>query len=87
LAATVIVQFAAFLYTNGKTRTANPAYLLLWPLLSLTLIYTVTRASWLTLRQGGMYWRGTFYPLHLLRSQTGLEDLPVRNRWDNTVSN
>lgn len=87
LAATVIVQFAAFLYTNGKTRTANSAYLLLWPLLSLTLIYTVTRASWLTLRQGGMYWRGTFYPLGLLRSQTGLEDLPVRNRSDNTGSN
>lgn len=31
------------------------------------LCYVVSRSVWLTLRQGGIYWRGTFYSLKELR--------------------
>lgn len=37
---------------------------------SLIFEYAVIRAVWLTLRQGGIRWRDTFYPLALLRGNT-----------------
>ncbi|MCP1307905.1 glycosyltransferase family 2 protein [Paenibacillus tyrfis] len=40
---------------------------LLMPLSVVLLCYIVTRSVWLTLKQGGIYWRGTFYSLKELR--------------------
>jgi len=40
---------------------------LLMPLGALLLIYALLRSTWVTLRQGGVSWRGTFYSLAELR--------------------
>jgi cellulose synthase/poly-beta-1,6-N-acetylglucosamine synthase-like glycosyltransferase len=37
------------------------------PLLMPLLIYAMANSAWVTLRQGGISWRGTFYPLQELR--------------------
>jgi glycosyltransferase involved in cell wall biosynthesis len=44
----------------------------LFPLLvpsGLAFVFAFLRSGWITLRQGGVRWRGTFYPLDLLRRQ------------------
>jgi hypothetical protein len=43
------------------------AYVLAWPLAALLFAYILLRSAVLTQRQGGVYWRGTFYPLEELR--------------------
>lgn len=45
----------------------SPLYGLTHPLGSLVLIWTVLRSTVITLRNGGITWRGTFYPLRELR--------------------
>ncbi|WP_426451430.1 glycosyltransferase [Paenibacillus sp. S-38] len=40
---------------------------LLLPVMTSLLCYVVVRSVWLTLKQGGIYWRGTFYSLKELR--------------------
>lgn len=42
-------------------------YALAWPLAALLFLYISIRSGVLTERQGGVYWRGTFYPLADLR--------------------
>lgn len=75
LLATILTQFVAFVYTNSKATDLHPAHFLLSPLAALTFTWTFVRATWLTYQRGGIVWRGTLYPLTLLRSQTGLEGL------------
>ncbi|SFL66835.1 Glycosyltransferase, catalytic subunit of cellulose synthase and poly-beta-1,6-N-acetylglucosamine synthase [Paenibacillus sp. 1_12] len=41
--------------------------LLVFPVTVCLLSYIVTRSVWLTLRQGGIHWRGTFYVLEQLK--------------------
>ena len=48
----------------------SPWYFLLHPVSTLLFIYTMMRSMIVTLRNGGVEWRGTFYPLEELR--TGL---------------
>lgn len=43
------------------------------PLTISLLVYIQCRATFLTLWQGGIYWRGTFYPLALLKNNKGLK--------------
>jgi hypothetical protein len=43
---------------------------LLAPCLYPVLQYAVARSAWMTLRQGGVRWRDTFYPLATLRRGT-----------------
>jgi hypothetical protein len=38
------------------------------PVCAAALAWACVRATWLTLRQGGVRWRGTFYPLAELRA-------------------
>lgn len=38
------------------------------PFVFVTLFYAITRSTWITLRQGGVRWRDTFYPLDKLRA-------------------
>lgn len=42
-------------------------YSAVWPLCALIFIYIIVRSGLLAERQGGIYWRGTFYPLEKLR--------------------
>ena len=42
-------------------------YALTLPLAALVFTYMLVRSTVITLRQGGIYWRGTFYPLEVLR--------------------
>jgi hypothetical protein len=45
----------------------SPLYCLTLPLGALVMSYMVLRSTVITLRQGGIIWRGTFYPLEELR--------------------
>ena len=45
----------------------SPLYCLTLPLGALVMAYMVLRSTVITLRQGGIVWRGTFYPLEDLR--------------------
>jgi len=45
----------------------SPWYFLLHPVSTLLFIYTMMRSMIVTLRNGGVEWRGTFYPLEELR--------------------
>ena len=44
----------------------------LYPFGTVLLIYALVRSMAVTLWQGGVVWRGTFYPLHKLRQNTTL---------------
>lgn len=46
----------------------NPLIALCWPVGALLFAYTVARSTYLTLRSGGVSWRGTFYPLAALKA-------------------
>ena len=45
----------------------SPLYALTFPLGALLLAYMLLRSAVVTLRQGGIIWRDTFYPLEELR--------------------
>jgi len=44
-----------------------PAYALTHPIGALILIWMLVRSTIVTLRQGGIIWRGTFYPIEELK--------------------
>jgi glycosyltransferase involved in cell wall biosynthesis len=51
----------------GKRTGISIGYVLLHPVASLLMVYTILRSTALTLGRGGVVWRGTFYPLAELR--------------------
>jgi glycosyltransferase involved in cell wall biosynthesis len=51
----------------GRRTKINPGYVLLHPAASLLMVFTLLRSTVLTLAQGGVEWRGTFYPLAELK--------------------
>lgn len=54
----------------------SPGYVLLHPVATLLMVYTLLRSTALTLWQGGVVWRGTKYPLKELREAN---DSPLPN--------
>jgi glycosyltransferase involved in cell wall biosynthesis len=64
-----IALFSMFLiYVGMSTRTAIPPYyFVLHPISTLLFCYAVMRSTFLTLRRGGVVWRGTFYALEELK--------------------
>lgn len=66
-AASAFLMFSLF---AGATRAsgAHPLLGLGYPLATLLFLYIVLRATWLTLRNDGIDWRGTHYPLAALRA-------------------
>lgn len=54
----------------GYVLKANPLYGLTQPIGALIYLYMVANSTVLTLRQGGIVWRGTFYSLRELREGT-----------------
>jgi glycosyltransferase involved in cell wall biosynthesis len=66
-AGSALLMFSLF---AGATRAsgANPLLGLGYPVATLLFLYIVLRATWLTLRNDGIDWRGTHYPLDALRA-------------------
>ena len=54
---------------HAKTGNIAPAYALSLPLSTLLLIYVMCRSAYLTEKNNGVTWRGTLYPLPLLRAR------------------
>jgi len=57
----------------GQARAARDSGVAAWPALLAPVgvavfLFTLWRSTWLTLRQGGVRWRGTLYPLSELRA-------------------
>ncbi|MBN1343703.1 MAG: glycosyltransferase [Phycisphaerae bacterium] len=55
--------FGALLWRGG----VSPTLTLLLPLMCAVQLFIIYRSAYLTLRHGGITWRGTFYPLEELR--------------------
>lgn len=51
----------------GRRTKISVGYVLLHPLASLIMVFTLLRSTVLTLAHGGVEWRGTFYPLAELK--------------------
>ncbi len=59
-------------YRLYAPRTGIPwGYALLHPFAAGLFVYALLRSMWITARQGGVVWRGTFYPLEELRKHCG----------------
>jgi glycosyltransferase involved in cell wall biosynthesis len=65
----LIALVSIFLIYLGISRKSDipPYYFLLHPVSTCLLVYTMLRSTLLTLGQGGVIWRETFYPLQELR--------------------
>ena len=60
----MMVMFVAVAIGSG----ANPWLALGYPIAAMVLVYIFVAAVWITLRRGGIEWRGTFYSLAELKS-------------------
>jgi glycosyltransferase involved in cell wall biosynthesis len=59
------------MYARGARRSGTPAYYAaLHPFGVAVLIFAMLRSTYTTLARGGIEWRGTFYPLALLKNET-----------------
>jgi hypothetical protein len=66
--AVVSVVIALCFHLGGDlVMRVSPLYCLTLPLAALVFTYILLRSTIVTLRQGGIYWRGTFYKLEELR--------------------
>jgi hypothetical protein len=66
--AIMICQVLLMLFKKGIQATAWHG--LLVPAAGLVMMYIIIVSAFRTLRQGGIYWRGSFYPLSELRTQS-----------------
>jgi len=62
-----LMMLAAYMLHTRAMLGRPASELAVLPLSALLLTWIVIRSVWLTLRQGGIYWRGTFYPLRELK--------------------
>lgn len=74
--ACVLILAMQFVLYSDYRRYSDFArwYFLTYPLAGMLFVYSILRSVWTTLWQGGVVWRGTFYPLGELRRHAG----PVR---------
>ncbi|SFU36278.1 glycosyltransferase family 2 protein [Alicyclobacillus macrosporangiidus] len=54
---------------RSRTRWRAAAAVLLWPVGAALLAFAYLRAAWKVWRHGGLMWRGTLYPLEVLRRE------------------
>ncbi|WP_051663427.1 glycosyltransferase family 2 protein [Alicyclobacillus macrosporangiidus] len=54
---------------HRRTRLRVAAAMLLWPVGAALLAFAYLRAAWRVWRRGGLMWRGTVYPLEVLRRE------------------
>lgn len=71
-AVAALVQLGMFTLAAYMATGSGISLVPTYPLHALTFALILTRAVALNLWEGGIRWRGTFYPLALLRSQSGL---------------
>ena len=67
-----ILTFAsvAFLYVlSSRQSKVSPWYAALFPISATLIVYSIVRSMITTLKNGGVTWRGTFYPLSDLRKK------------------
>jgi glycosyltransferase involved in cell wall biosynthesis len=57
---------------SSRQSKVSPWYAALFPLSAALIAYSILRSMVTTLKQGGVIWRGTFYPLSELRKKTHL---------------
>jgi glycosyltransferase involved in cell wall biosynthesis len=63
----------AFLYVlSSRQSKVSPWYAVFFPLSAALIAYSILRSMFITLKQGGVIWRGTFYPLSELRKKPHL---------------
>ena len=66
-AAVALLVPLGFLMGVDTVMRISPLYAFTLPLAALVFTYMLARSTIITLKQGGIYWRGTFYPLPDLR--------------------
>jgi glycosyltransferase involved in cell wall biosynthesis len=66
--ALTLASLSALYLRHRRDSGAGAAYVPTFPLAAGLLLFALARSTAITLRDGGVTWRGTFYPLHLLRS-------------------
>jgi len=66
-AALAMLSLSAPAYVLARRLNWGGASALLTPLIFPVLFYAILNSMWVTTRQGGVYWRNTFYPLDVLR--------------------
>jgi cellulose synthase/poly-beta-1,6-N-acetylglucosamine synthase-like glycosyltransferase len=64
------LAIATLYLLSSRHSRVSPWYALLFPAGALLMLYSVLSSIWTTLREGGVRWRGTFYPLPELRKNT-----------------
>ncbi len=62
---------------HARTGNIKPIFALTLPISTLLLIYVMFRSAYVTEKNGGVTWRGTLYPLALLRSHAVPPEPPV----------
>ncbi|HTR22801.1 MAG TPA: glycosyltransferase family 2 protein [Terriglobales bacterium] len=65
--AVALASLFGIYYGMARLSDVAPYYVLLHPISTCLVTYTVARSMVLTIRQGGVVWRGTKYPLEELR--------------------
>lgn len=70
LPAVITVASVAGMYIlSSRSSRLSSGYTLLFPIAAVVVIYAMLRSMLITLREGGVAWRGTFYSLAELRRQ------------------
>ncbi len=54
-------------WLTSRTSRISPGYAVMFPLAAALVVYAMLRSMVITVHQGGVIWRGTFYPLDELR--------------------
>lgn len=62
-------SIGALYILSSRYSKVSPWYVLFLPIAAAAFIYSILRSAFVTLRQGGVTWRGTFYPLAELRKK------------------
>lgn len=64
-----LASIAAIYLVSTRHSKISPWYAVLFPAGAALFLYSLLRSTWITLREGGVTWRGTFYPLDELRKK------------------
>jgi glycosyltransferase involved in cell wall biosynthesis len=66
-----LVSIATLYILSSRQSRVSPWYAFFFPLSALLIVFSILRSMFTTLRNGGVTWRGTFYPLAELRKNAG----------------
>ena len=67
LCGSALLAMCLSIQVQWPTLRVSILYLLAWPLAAVLFFYIMMRSGFLAQRQGGVYWRGTLYPLDELK--------------------